>query len=57
MAETEAERERRESAEEERWDDGVDAVSILYVVGGIPAMVAFFVLLFVLVRIFPSIPA
>jgi hypothetical protein len=28
----------------------VDATSILYIVGGIPAMVAFFVILFLLTR-------
>lgn len=39
------------------WDEGVDWVSVLYIFGGIPAMVAFFVILFVLVRLFPSIPA
>ena len=35
---------------------GTDLVSILYVAGGIPAMVAFFVILFVLVHLF-DIPA
>lgn len=35
----------------------VDLVSILYVLGGVPAIVAFLVILFVLVRLFPSIPA
>ncbi|NNL67572.1 MAG: hypothetical protein HKP30_15085 [Myxococcales bacterium] len=34
----------------------VDATSLLYIVGGIPAMVSFFVILFLLVRWF-DIPA
>lgn len=34
----------------------IDRVSILYVVGGIPAMAGFFILLFVLVHLF-DIPA
>ena len=34
----------------------MDATSILYIVGGIPAMVSFFVILFLLVRWF-GIPA
>ncbi len=42
-------------------DDGpggkVDLVAVLYILGGIPAMAAFFVGLFALVRMFPSIPA
>ena len=51
-------KERGEAAREEleRAEEGVDAVSILYIFGGIPAMVAFFVLLFTLVHFFPSIP-
>lgn len=58
MAESEQERRRDEAEEaEERWDEGVDGISILYIAGGIPAMVAFTVLLFTLVRLFPSIPA
>lgn len=36
--------------------DKVDAVTILYIAGGIPAMVAFFVGLFVCVKLF-GIPA
>ena len=35
----------------------VDAVAVLYIVGGIPAIVAFVVILFALVRAFPEIPA
>ena len=36
---------------------GVDRVAILYILGGIPAILAFVVILFTLVRFFPSIPA
>ena len=36
---------------------GVDKVAILFIIGGIPAIVAFAVILFTLVRFFPSIPA
>ena len=36
---------------------GVDKVAILYIVGGIPAIVGFIVILFLLVNLFPSIPA
>jgi len=36
---------------------GVDLVTVLYIVGGIPAIVAFVVLLFTLVNLVPSIPA
>ena len=36
---------------------GVDKVAILYILGGIPVIVAFAVTLFTLVRFFPSIPA
>ena len=42
---------------EENEPKGVDAVTILYIVGGIPAIVGFVVLLFVLTNQFPSIPA
>ena len=35
----------------------VDAVTILYILGGIPAIVAYVVILFSLVNAFPSIPA
>ena len=34
----------------------VDAVTVLYILGGIPAIVLYVVILFTLVRIFPSIP-
>jgi hypothetical protein len=37
-------------------DGGPDLVSLLYIVGGIPAMVGFFIGLFVLVHLF-DIPA
>ena len=36
---------------------GVDTVSMLYILGGIPAIVAFVVILFTLVNFFPGIPA
>ena len=36
---------------------GFDKVAILYILGGIPAILAFVVILFTLVRFFPSIPA
>lgn len=35
----------------------VDAVTILYILGGIPAIVAYVVILFALVNLFPSLPA
>jgi hypothetical protein len=35
----------------------VDAVTLLYILGGIPAIVAYIVILFALVNRFPSIPA
>lgn len=35
----------------------VDTVAVLYILGGIPAMAAFFVVLFALVRMFNDIPA
>jgi hypothetical protein len=35
----------------------VDAVAVLYILGGIPAIVAFVVILFALVRAYPQIPA
>jgi hypothetical protein len=34
----------------------VDAVTILYILGGIPAIVGYVVILFTLVNLFPSIP-
>lgn len=36
---------------------GVDKVAILYILGGIPVILAFAVILFTLVSFFPSIPA
>ena len=35
----------------------VDAVTILYILGGIPAIVGFVVILFSLVNVFNNIPA
>jgi len=35
----------------------VDLVTVLYIVGGIPAIVAFVVVLFTLVNLVPKIPA
>ena len=35
----------------------VDKIAVLYILGGIPAMAAFFVILFALVRLFNGIPA
>jgi hypothetical protein len=35
----------------------VDAATILYILGGIPAIVAYVVILFSLVNAFPNIPA
>ena len=35
----------------------VDTVRVLYILGGIPAMAAFFVIHFALVRMFNGIPA
>ncbi len=44
--------------EEENEDKGtVDLVSVLYILGGIPAIVGFVVILFALVNVFPEIPA
>jgi len=40
-----------------RGGKGVDKVALLYILGGIPAIIAFAVILFTLVRFFPSIPA
>jgi hypothetical protein len=36
---------------------GMDRVALLYILGGIPTIVGFIVILFLLVRLFPSIPA
>ena len=35
----------------------VDLTTVLYIVGGVPTIVAFIVILFTLVNIFPEIPA
>ena len=35
----------------------VDLTSVLYIVGGVPAIVLFVVILFTLVNLFPEIPA
>ena len=44
--------------EEEQSEKGVvDLTTVLYIVGGVPAIVAFVVILFTLVNIFPEIPA
>ena len=44
-------------SEDEGRGKGVDKVVLLYILGGIPVIVAFAVILFTLVRFFPSIPA
>jgi hypothetical protein len=36
---------------------GIDKITLLYMLGGIPAIVAFCVILFTLVHFFPFIPA
>ena len=36
---------------------GVDKIAVLYILGGIPTIVGFIVILFLLVRAFPKIPA
>jgi ABC-type anion transport system duplicated permease subunit len=41
----------------ERRGGQVDWIAVLYILGGIPVIVAFAVTLFTLVRLFPSIPA
>jgi len=38
--------------DEQSEEGGVDLVAVLYIIGGIPAMVAFFVGMFVLVHLF-----
>lgn len=45
------------SEPEETQPKGVDLVTVLYILGGIPTIVGFVVLLFTLVNLFPSIPA
>lgn len=44
-------------SDEDREKGGVDKVTVLFILGGIPAIVAFAVVLFTLVHFFPSIPA
>lgn len=43
--------------EQEESKGKVDLTTILYIVGGVPAIVAFIVILFTLVNLFPEIPA
>jgi hypothetical protein len=49
--------ERAEMAEQQGPKGKVDGVAILYILGGIPAIVAFVVVLFALVRMGLPIPA
>lgn len=44
-------------SEDQGRDRRVDKIAVLYILGGIPVIVAFAVVLFTLVRLFPSIPA
>jgi hypothetical protein len=37
--------------------EGIDWVVVLYILGGIPAIAGFIILLFTLVNLFPRIPA
>ena len=47
-----------EPQHEEREAKGkVDLVTVLFIVGGVPAIVGFVVILFTLVNLFPEIPA
>lgn len=46
-----------EKTEQQKQPKGVDRVSVLYILGGIPTIVGFVVVLFILVRLFPWIPA
>ncbi len=47
-----------EPQHEEREEKGkVDLVTVLFIVGGVPAIVGFVVILFTLVNLFPEIPA
>ncbi len=48
---------RRDDSGGEDSGGGVDKIAILYILGGIPAIVGFIVILFLLVNLFPSIPA
>ncbi len=43
--------------EQEEEKGTVDLTSILYIVGGVPTIVLFVVVLFTLVNLFPEIPA
>lgn len=45
------------SGQDRTEEGGADFVALLYILGGIPAIVGFIVVLFSLVRLFPSIPA
>lgn len=49
-----------DQGQEQRGEDAkvgkVDTVAVLYILGGIPAIVAYIVILFGLVTIFPSVP-
>lgn len=47
----------REDQEDREEKGKVDLVSVLFIVGGVPAIVGFIVLLFTLVNLFPEIPA
>ena len=42
-------------SDEHEQQGGADGVAIAYILGGIPAIVGFIVLLFVLVRLFPGL--
>jgi hypothetical protein len=57
MSQTPSQNDPREPGEGQGEGGGVDAVALLYILGGIPAIVAFIVILFTLVRFFPSVPA
>lgn len=37
--------------------EGIDWVVVLYILGGIPAIAGFTIILFILVNLFPHIPA
>jgi len=43
--------------EPEKSKGTVDLTSVLYIVGGVPTIVGFIVILFALVNLFPDIPA
>ncbi len=46
-----------EEPQQEESKGTVDLTTVLYIVGGVPAIVGFIVILFVLVNLFPEIPA